>query len=123
MDRTNGYPVLPLFSLDTENGPYTVIDKTASNVYSAYIGTWFAGKTLGEVDGFDLNADSNAYWDRLFRGSQGSTETVLSRLTSHRNSLPHTSVPTNVHGNDIETLQHTCAIGAGSSSRKKHFLV
>jgi hypothetical protein len=35
-------------------------------VYNAYIKTRVAGKNTGQIDGFDLKADSGAYWERLF---------------------------------------------------------
>lgn len=57
-----------------------MFDTRASNVYNAYIKTWVAGKNMGQIDGFDLNADSDAYWERLFWGTELSPGILFSRL-------------------------------------------
>ena len=49
---------------------YALVDRESS-LRGAYLHSWVAGKNMGEVDGFDLQADSNAYWDRLFWGTLG----------------------------------------------------
>jgi len=74
------YPVAPHAFFQTENGPYAMFDTSASNVYNAYIKTWVAGKNMGEIDGFDLKADSEAYWERLFQGTELSPWVLLSRI-------------------------------------------
>lgn len=53
----DSYPILPLYFA---NG-HAFYDRSANNVYKAYMRTWVAGKNMGEVDNFDLNADSSAY--------------------------------------------------------------
>ena len=37
----------------------------------AYLRSWVLGKNLAETDSFDLQADSSAYWERLFYGTSG----------------------------------------------------
>ena len=74
------YPVLPNLVVESQNGPYAMVDRRASNLYRAFIRTWVAGKNMGEVDGFDLSADSDAYWDRLFWGSERDPQNQLSTL-------------------------------------------
>lgn len=59
---------------------------TASNVYNAYVRTWVAGKNMGEVDGFDLKADSAVYWERLFGGFGESPKTFVSIFISSQSS-------------------------------------
>lgn len=76
------YPVLPLLTAESANGPYLIFNTTASNVYNAYVRTWVAGKNMGEIDGFDLKADSAVYWERLFWGSRGTDQTFVSGLES-----------------------------------------
>jgi hypothetical protein len=49
-------------------------------VYDTYIRTWVAGKSMGEVDGFDLQDDSSAYWERLFWGTEGDPKNVAFTL-------------------------------------------
>ncbi|GAB1316125.1 hypothetical protein MFIFM68171_06335 [Madurella fahalii] len=66
----DSYPVLPMWFADTENGPYAVFNKTADNLFHAYMRTWVTGKNMAETDGFDLTADADAYWRRLFWGTE-----------------------------------------------------
>ena len=77
-------PLLPTFTVETENGASLLYRTTASNVYNAYVRTWVAGKYMAEIDGFDLKADSAVYWERLFWGSEGKPETCLSRFMSYQ---------------------------------------
>jgi hypothetical protein len=41
---------------------------------------------MGEIDGFDLEADSAVYWERLFWGSEGTPETFVSRSTTYQSN-------------------------------------
>jgi hypothetical protein len=77
------YPILPMTM--TTHG-YAVYSRTASNIYNAYMRTWVAGKNMGEIDGFDLEADSAVYWERLFWGSEGTPETFVSRSTTYQSN-------------------------------------
>lgn len=74
------YPVLAHAMFQSEKGPYAMFDTHASNVYNAYIKTWVAGKNMGQIDGFDLKADSEAYWERLFWGTELPPGVLRSRL-------------------------------------------
>lgn len=49
---------------------YALIDRQSS-FYDAFLKTWVCGETGAEVDDFDYQADSRAYWDRLFWGRLG----------------------------------------------------
>ena len=49
---------------------YTLVDRKSS-LDDAFHQTWLSGKTGAEVDEFDYQADSGAYWDRLFWGTLG----------------------------------------------------
>ena len=60
------YPAFPM--MIATNG-YGVVNHTASNIYESYLRTWVAGKITGEIDGFDLKADSVVYCERLFWGT------------------------------------------------------
>ncbi|KAJ9669826.1 hypothetical protein H2201_000212 [Coniosporium apollinis] len=80
------YPVLPLYTIETGNGPYAFYNTIDSNVYNAYVRTWVAGKNIGEIDGFDLKADSAAYRQRLVWVSQGTPQTFVSKLMSSQSS-------------------------------------
>jgi hypothetical protein len=77
------YPIIPMMT--TDNG-YAIANRTASNIYEAYIRTWVAGKNTGEIDGFDLRADSAVYWERLFWGSEGTPETFVSSFITYQNN-------------------------------------
>lgn len=61
---------------------YALVHKESS-LRDAYLQSWVAGKAMGEVDGFDLQADSNAYWDRVFWGTLGDPN----RRVENRQSL------------------------------------
>jgi hypothetical protein len=52
------YPVLPMMM--TESG-YAIVNREAANTREAYLRTWVAGKSMDEIDGFDLKADSTVY--------------------------------------------------------------
>jgi hypothetical protein len=82
-EEPQSYPILP--TMVTDRG-YAIYDRTASNIYQAYIRTWVAGKDMGEVDGFDLKADSAVYWERLFWGTKGAPETFVSRFMSYQSN-------------------------------------
>ena len=41
------------------------------DLLEAYLRSWVLGKELGQTDDFDFQADSSAYWDRLFYGTSG----------------------------------------------------
>lgn len=71
--------------MTTDNG-HAILDRTASNIYDAYMGTWVAGKNIGETDGFDLRADAAVYWKRLFWGTQGTPETFLLRSMTYQSN-------------------------------------
>ena len=49
---------------------YALLDRE-TNLDDAFLQTWVSGKTGAEVDEFDYQADSGAYWDRLFWGTLG----------------------------------------------------
>lgn len=66
----DSYPVLPLMFAYAPNSQYGIINQRAANIYQAYMRTWVAGKNLSETDGFELEADADAYWRRLFWGSE-----------------------------------------------------
>ncbi|KAL5381415.1 hypothetical protein DPSP01_007129 [Paraphaeosphaeria sporulosa] len=74
-----GYLVLPHMSFQNDNGPYAIFDTRATNVHKAYMKTWVAGKNWEDVDGFNLETDSEAYWERLFWGTEVSPEVFFSR--------------------------------------------
>ncbi|KAF4624455.1 hypothetical protein G7Y89_g13716 [Cudoniella acicularis] len=59
---SESYPILQL--MITENG-YTILNHGTSKIHEAYVRTWVAGKNMGEIDGFDVKADSAVYWERL----------------------------------------------------------
>ena len=42
-----------------------------SSLDDAFLQTWVSGTTGTELEGFDYQADSGAYWDRLFWGTLG----------------------------------------------------
>ncbi|OAG08763.1 HET-domain-containing protein [Paraphaeosphaeria sporulosa] len=73
------YLVLPHMSFQNDNGPYAIFDTRATNVHKAYMKTWVAGKNWDDVDGFNLETDSEAYWERLFWGTEVSPEVFFSR--------------------------------------------
>ncbi|RYP33979.1 hypothetical protein DL767_004500 [Monosporascus sp. MG133] len=81
-EHPESYPVLPLLEAGSPDRPYVMFDRRASNLHRAFMRTWVAGKNMGEVDGFDLQADSDAYWERLFWGSEGDPETQTQKLAS-----------------------------------------
>lgn len=58
----NGYPMYPMMM--TTDGQ-AIFNQKASNVFMAYNRTWVAGKNMGELDEFDLDADATAYWEKL----------------------------------------------------------
>jgi len=76
----------PIFPMMMTNHGYAIYNRTASNIYNAYIRTWVAGKNMGEIDGFDLEADSAVYWERLFWGSEGTPETFVSRSITYQSN-------------------------------------
>ena len=41
------------------------------DLLEAYLRSWVLGKDLGQTDSFDFQADSSAYWERLFYGTSG----------------------------------------------------
>jgi hypothetical protein len=49
---------------------YALVQRESS-IYDAYVQTWVNGKSMGEVDGFDLKADAKSYWERVFFGTEG----------------------------------------------------
>lgn len=66
-DEDHPYPqILSRFAASA----YALVDRTSS-LYDAFLQTWVSGKTGAEVDEFDYQADSGAYWDRLFWGRLG----------------------------------------------------
>lgn len=59
-----------------------------SDILTAYMRTWVAGKNLSEVDGFDLENDTTAYWHCLWAspaaGTSDSSEDTLARAERYR---------------------------------------
>ena len=66
-DEGHPYPqILSRFA----GSDYALVDRKSS-LDDAFLRTWVSGKTGAEVDEFDYQADSGAYWDRLFWGTRG----------------------------------------------------
>ncbi|RYP07574.1 hypothetical protein DL765_009111 [Monosporascus sp. GIB2] len=86
-EHPESYPFLPYLKVETPDRLYLKFKYRASNLHRAFMRTWVAGKNMGEVDGFDLWADSDAYWERLFWGSEGKPEGKLERQTQQLVSL------------------------------------
>lgn len=75
------YPILPMMMAGDE---HAIVNREAANIRDAYLRTWVAGKSMGEIDGFDLKADSGVYWERLFWGSKGTPQTSILRLLTYQ---------------------------------------
>ncbi|KAH7061687.1 heterokaryon incompatibility protein-domain-containing protein [Paraphoma chrysanthemicola] len=70
-----------------------------SSIYDAYIKTWVNGKSMGEIEEFDVKADAAAYWERVFYGSEGdpvipdedrvSQSVYEARWKRYRDSMAH----------------------------------
>lgn len=82
------YPLLPLYFLNS----HAVYDRRANNIYNAFMRTWVAGKNMGEVDGFDLSADSAAYSETLHWGPEGYPKpTSFESWQSNKHPTPNPS--------------------------------
>jgi len=57
---------------------YALVQRESS-IYNAYVQTWVYGKSMGEVDWFDLKADANSYWERVFFGTEGDPAIIEER--------------------------------------------
>ncbi|KAI4236852.1 MAG: hypothetical protein L6R40_006041 [Gallowayella cf. fulva] len=61
-----------------------------SDISTAYLRTWVAGKGRSEVDAFDFENDANAYWDRIWttssEGASAPSEDTLMRAERFRAS-------------------------------------
>ena len=49
---------------------YALVNRNSS-LHDAFLETWVSSKTGAQVDDFDYQADSRAYWNRLFLGTLG----------------------------------------------------
>ncbi|KAM0804980.1 heterokaryon incompatibility protein-domain-containing protein [Usnea florida] len=66
-DEDRPYPqILSRFA----GSAYALVERQ-SRLDDAFLRTWVSGVTGAEVDHFDYEADSRAYWDRLFWGTRG----------------------------------------------------